>query len=154
MRRVQAGSIQDAVKASYKAAGGLECAATDLGLSAALLSRAIDAQDEYRPGGLGVNYLHRLSRIVPAAAIPIAEHFARLAEGRFEKPETHVLSDCMATLMSEFSDVLKHHGEARSETSDDPSRHTPEEAKASLKEVKELRAVLDAYQNYLAGCLR
>ena len=60
----------------------------------------------------------------------------------------------MATLMSEFSDVLKHHGQARSETSDDPSRHTPEEAKASLTEVKELRAVLDAYQNYLEGCLR
>ncbi len=34
-----------------------------------------------RPGGLGVNYLHTLGRVVPEAAVPIAVHFARLGGG-------------------------------------------------------------------------
>ena len=81
MRKLKTGSVQQAVREAYTAAGGIHCVADDVALSAALLSRAIDASDEHRPGGLGINYLDRLSRIVPQAAAPIAEHFARLGGG-------------------------------------------------------------------------
>ena len=151
MRQVKAGSIQEAVKNAYTAAGGVECAANDLGLSASLLFRATDASDEHRPGGLGINYLHRLSRIVPGAAIPIAEHFSRLAGGCFRDAETQTASGCIHKLMSEFSDVMKCHAEARSEASENPAGFTAKEAQKSLTEVKELRAQLDAYEKYLNG---
>jgi len=152
MREIKAGTVQKTVREAYTAAGGLDCVAADLGLSASILSRAIDASDEHRPGGLGINYIDRLSRIVPSAAVPIAEHFARLAGGAFEKrPETS--SGCVHTLMSEFSDVLKTHASAMGEQSPKPGEFTPEEAKASLTEVKELRNKLDAYEAFLANCL-
>ncbi|MBO9398756.1 hypothetical protein J7400_18950 [Shimia sp. R9_2] len=149
MRRVRAGSIQDAVRGAYAAAGGIECAADDLGISASALSRAIDASDEARPGGLGVNYLHRLCRITPEAAAPIAEHFARLSGGVFKPRREQTQSGCIHTLMSEFSDVLKCHADAFSEASQNPDGFTPEEAKATLKEIEEHRAQLEAYQKYV-----
>lgn len=153
MRQVKAGSIQDAVRSAYTAAGGLESSANDLGLSPALLSRAVDANDEQRPGGLGVNYLHRLSRIVPEAAAPIAEHFARLAGGEYRARQDQTPSGCIHALMSEFSDIMKCHAEAFSEASPNPNGFTPAEAKAALKEVAEHREKLDAYQRYLEAAL-
>ena len=152
MRKIKAGTVQETVREAYTAAGGLDCVAADLGLSASILSRAIDASDEHRPGGLGINYLDRLSRIVPQASVPIAEHFSWLAGGAFEKRPV-VASECVHTLMSEFSDVLKFHANAMGENSPKPGKFTPEEAKASLKEVKELRSQLDAYGAFLANCL-
>ena len=152
-RRTQAGSIQSAVRQVYAAGGGYEAVATDLGLTTSLLSRAIDASDEYRPGGLGVNYLDRLARIVPATAMPIAEHFARLAGGRYRIDMDLTPSGCIHTLLSEFSDVMASHAEALSDASPEPERFTPAEARATLEEVKDLRARLDAYEKFLGDQL-
>ncbi|NOX39739.1 MAG: hypothetical protein GXP05_04290 [Alphaproteobacteria bacterium] len=83
MRNVRHGSIQSAVRKAITVSGGLECASDDLGMSIANLSRA-SSDDEDRPGGLGVNHLHRLGRILPTAAVPIAQHFAHLSGGFYQ----------------------------------------------------------------------
>ncbi len=138
MRNNRPDSIQEAVRASIKAAGGLEAASNDLGLSVSSLSRA-SGSDEDRPGGLGVNYLHTLGRVVPAAAVPIAAHFSRLAGGVFQPlPDKGPLLANINTLMREFSDVLDVHAHAHSERSDDPSDFTRDEAAKAIKEVDEL----------------
>ena len=153
MRWTRPGSVQNAVRDTYKVAGGFEAVSNDLGLSMSILSHTTDPHDEYRPGGLGINYLDRLARITPAAAIPIAEHFARLAGGRYRIDMDLTPSGCIHTLLKEFSDVMQAHGAALSETSDNPDGFTPEEAKAILSEVKELRARLDAYEKFIGDQL-
>lgn len=143
MRNVKPGSIQAAVQAAIKAAGGLESAGNDLGMSTANLSRA-SSNDEDRPGGLGVNHLHRLGRILPTCAEPIAVHFAGLAGGVFQPvPVRGTLTSDLSTLMKEFADVVALHASAHSKTSDNQDDFTPSEAAASAKEVDELvRAAL------------
>ncbi len=84
MRNVRPGSVKAAVQALIREAGALEAASNDLGHSGSSLSRA-SSNDEDRPGGLGVNHLHRLGRILPASAEPMAVHFAGLA-GRVFQP--------------------------------------------------------------------
>lgn len=138
MRSNRPGSIQDAVRSSISAGGGLEAVSSDLDLSVSSLSRA-SGHDEDRPGGLGVNHLHRLGRIVPAAAEPMAVHFARLAGGVYQPlPNDGVLLSDVNTLMREFSDVLDHHAKAHSDRSENPSDYTPKEAQATIREVDEM----------------
>ncbi|MEW2911437.1 hypothetical protein [Leisingera sp. JC11] len=108
MRQVKPGSIQAAVQASIKAAGGLEAAGNDLGMSASNLSRA-SSNDEDRPGGLGVNHLHRLGRITPGAAEPIAAHFAGLADGVFQP----VAQPGVTNLFQQASKTIIECGEAQ-----------------------------------------
>lgn len=143
MRNTKPDSIQDSVRASIKAAGGLEAASNDLGLSVSSLSRA-SGSDEDRPGGLGVNYLHTLGRVVPGSAEPIAIHFARLAGGVYQPlPNKGPLLANINTVMREFTDVLDVHAHAHSERSENPEDYTREEAIAALKETDELvQAVL------------
>jgi len=108
MRNVKPGSIQAAVQASIKTAGGLEVAGDDLGMSTSNLSRA-SSNDEDRPGGLGVNHLHRLGRIHPPAAEPIAVHFAALAGGVFQPVESHKVTN----LFQHASETIIECGEAQ-----------------------------------------
>lgn len=82
MRKARAGSIQEAIQRCYESVGGVANVADDVGLCIATLSHATEV-NEKRPGGLGVNYLDRLSRMHSGVASIIAEHFARLAGGRY-----------------------------------------------------------------------
>lgn len=151
MRNVRHGSMQAAVQASIRSAGGLEAASNDLGLSVSSLSRA-SSDDEDRPGGLGVNHLHRLGRMVPSSSAPIAAHFAGLAGGVFIVLPSHGPIDLdLSFLMKEFADVVALHANAHSDASDRPGKFTPTEAAATAKEVEELikaaliyKAALDA----------
>lgn len=146
MRNTRPDSIQEAVRASIKAAGGLECASNDLGLSISSLSRASGTDDD-RPGGLGVNYLHTLGRVVPEAAVPIAVHFARLGGGVFQPlPDRGPTLVSINKLMHEFSDVLDVHAHAHSERSENPEDFTRDEAIRAIKEVDELVQAALAYR--------
>lgn len=133
MRHVRPGSIQDAVTSAYATAGGLECVANDIGVSTTLLSRAVDANDEQRPGGLGINYLHRLSRIVPEAAAPIAEHFAKLAGGRFVPSRSEMGAEC---LVQHGIVVSKESGEAISKLLE--AAQNPDKRPDAIKELLDL----------------
>lgn len=154
MRNARPDSIQDTVRQSITAAGGLEAASSDLGLSVSSLSRASACEDE-RPGGLGINHLHRMGRIVPEAAVPIASHFARLAGGIFQPfPMRGTNLAGINSLMKEFSDVLDNHVRCHSEVSENPATFTPQEARAQLKEIDELLQAGSAYRAGLVGLAR
>ncbi|WP_170335016.1 hypothetical protein [Ruegeria arenilitoris] len=138
MRNMRPDSIQEAVRASITAAGGLEAASNDLGLSVTTLSRASGTDDD-RPGGLGVNYLHTLGRVVPASAASIAQHFARLHGGVYVPPfKDGPMSSNINTLTREFSDVLNAYTKAHSEESENPNDFTPAEARTTAREAIEL----------------
>ena len=108
MRATKAGSIQEVIQASYAAAGGLRAVSDAIGVSPATLSQATLVNEE-RPGGLGVNYLDRLCRMDAAAAAPVAQHYAALAEGRFV-PLGAGGSDALAALCAV---AAKEFGEAQ-----------------------------------------
>lgn len=137
-RPVRPGSIQAAVRAAYRAVGGIECASNDLGLAISSLSYGTEQRDD-RPGGIGVNHLDRLGRIEAAAAQPIAQHFAHLAGGVFQPVDlSGVTGADIARLTSEFSDVLSAHSAAHSAASLDPTGYTPKEAEGQIRELDEL----------------
>lgn len=152
-RAVRPASIQSAIQSAYRASGGLECVAHDLGVSIATLSYGVEINDA-RPGGLGANYLDRLGRIEPAAARPIADHFCHLAGGVFQPVEFggHAGAD-LARLAKEFSDVLARHAEAHSAQSPDPSGYTPAEAAAQVRELDDLIAVAVSMRAALGALL-
>lgn len=138
MRGVRPGSIQAAVQRAIKAAGGLECASDDIGVSVSNLSRATACEDD-RPGGLGVNHLDRLGRIIPGAAEPLAEHFAHLAGGVYQPIAGGGNIDAdIGHLTAEFADVLTVHAEAISERSERGRDYSPAERKRQIKELDEL----------------
>ncbi|WP_422028115.1 hypothetical protein [Roseovarius sp.] len=86
MRAAKPGSVQCCVQEAYRAAGGLECVSDDLGLSISTLSQHTEKPDgRKKAGGLGINYADTLARMHPAVAVVLAEHFAALAGGRFER---------------------------------------------------------------------
>lgn len=138
MRRARPASIQLAVQSAIRAAGGLEAVANDLGVGVSTLSHGTEISEQ-RPGGLGVNYLDRLSRIVPEAAVPIAAHFASLGGGTF-----HPLAVDGATAANihrvtrEFSDVLERHAQAHSAASEAPNDYSPREAQDQIAELDEM----------------
>lgn len=138
-RRTRPGTIQAAVSAAYKHVGGVENVAADLGLSVSTVSYGTELQEGR--GGLGVNYLDRLGRIDPGAAVPIAQHFALLAGGVFQPLNlAGEMAADLALLTREFSDVLAKHAEAHSSASGDPTGYTVEEAAQQVKELDELIA--------------
>jgi len=140
MRNVRPGSIQSAIREAFTAAGGLESVSSDLAVSVTNLSRATSC-DEDRPGGLGVNHLDRLGRIIPESAVPIARHFAHMAGGIYQPANiAGLLGADMSKLVAEFSDVLAVHAEAMSGRSTNPNDYTMTEARAALKEVDDLLA--------------
>jgi hypothetical protein len=137
-RRTRPGTIQSAVGAAYRAVGGLENAAADLGVSLSVLSYGTETRED-RPGGLGVNYLDRLGRIDTAAALPLAQHFATLAGGVFQPVASDgSASGDIATLAAEFSDVVRQHAEAMGPASVAPGGYSRREAEAQLVEVDEM----------------
>lgn len=108
MRKNRPDSIQSAIAAAYRANGGLENTASDLGVSISVLSYGT-AVNEDRPGGLGANYLDRLGRMCAASAEPIARHFCTLAGGVFQPLEASG-PGCLIALSGdaakEFGDVV------------------------------------------------
>lgn len=138
MRNVRPGSIQSAIQQVLCAAGGLECVSADIGVSITNLSRATACDDD-RPGGLGINHFDRLGRIVPASAVPLAEHFAHLAGGIFQPLCVEgALGVDVSKLTAEFADVLAAHAEAMSERSAKPGDYTVSEAEGAIKELDEM----------------
>jgi hypothetical protein len=108
MRFCEAGSIQDAVKSAYIAAGGVTKVSDYLGVLTSVLSYGTEMRED-RPGGLGVNYLDRLGRMNPEAARVLAQHFAALAGGVFRPVEADggkSLSDLCAELAKEGGEAL------------------------------------------------
>jgi hypothetical protein len=82
-RRVPRDSIQEIVARCYTAAGGVECAASDLGMSKSTLSEHAEIPRGKRAGGLGINYADTLARIHSEVATVLAQHFATLGGGTF-----------------------------------------------------------------------
>ena len=110
MRNHPYGTIQEAVQSSYRASGHTnEEIAELLGVRGSTISYGAE-MSEARPGGLGVNYLHRLGRMRPAAAVPIAQHFARLAGGVFQPVEVPA---SVTSLFAHCGTVAKECGEAQ-----------------------------------------
>lgn len=107
MRATKAGTVQSAVAETYRAVGGVEEAAELLGIAMSTASYGTEV-NEYRPGGLGVNYLDRLGRIKPEFARAMAEHFAVLAGGVFT---AHNLASAR-TVSEHVSALVKEHSEA------------------------------------------
>ncbi|TMV86439.1 hypothetical protein FGG78_19835 [Thioclava sp. BHET1] len=138
-RNNRPGSIQETIARVYKANGGLENCGRDTGVSVQTLSYATSA-DEARPGGLGVNYLDRLCRIEHRCAEPVAEHFARLANGHFlpSVDEGVPLHGDLSKLMQAFAAVVQQHAEAHSDLSEDPADYTPAEARKQVAEVEKI----------------
>lgn len=88
MRQTRSGTIQNAVRGALDATGQMDKDIADmLGIRSSTLSYATE-ENEDRPGGLGVNYLHRLAKAFPEAAVPVAQHFAAMAGGVFQPVET------------------------------------------------------------------
>lgn len=138
MRKARPASIQSAVQSSIRAAGGLEAAANDLGVGVSTLSHGTEIPEQ-RPGGLGINYVDRLSRIVPEVAVPIAQHFAMLAGGTFQPLAVDgATAGDIHRLTREFSDVLQRHAEAHSAASAEPGDYTASEAGMQIRELDEL----------------
>ncbi|QOL82799.1 hypothetical protein [Pseudooceanicola spongiae] len=151
MRNVRPASIQSAVQSSMRAGGGLEAVANDLGVGVSTLSHGTELSEQ-RPGGLGVNYLDRLGRISPKAAVPIAQHFAALGGGVFHPLEVEGrLASDIHQITRDFSDVLQRHGEAHSPSSENPNDYTPKEAMA---QVVELDQMVCAAMNFRAALLQ
>lgn len=137
-RRTRPGSIQAVLQDVYDEVGGIKNAATDIGVSQSTLSFGTELSDE-RPGGLGLNYADRLCRMHTEAAVPLAQHFATLADGFFQ-PFTFdgTTADDITAVTREFSDVLAKHAEAHSNASSLPEDYTPQEAEHQIKEIDEL----------------
>jgi hypothetical protein len=151
MRRTRTGSIQAAVGRAYRAAGGLEAVARDLSVALSTLSYGTEVRED-RPGGLGVNYLDRLGRIEPEAAVPLAEHFARLAGGVYHSlPADGPTSRTIAELTREFGLVLQQHADAHSAGSADPTDYTPAEAREAVQELDRLLSVAASFRAVLTA---
>ncbi|PTW43924.1 hypothetical protein [Rhodovulum kholense] len=112
-RAQKAGTIQDAIRGALDATGKKDRDIADfLGIRGSTLSYGTE-ENEDRPGGLGVNYLDRLCKLFPAAAAPLAQHFAGLAGGVFQPID---LGPNVASLYSHCSDIAKECGEAQAAT--------------------------------------
>ncbi|TMV11922.1 hypothetical protein [Arenibacterium halophilum] len=109
MRATKVGTIQDAVARCYRAVGGVEAVAEQLGLANSTVSYGTEV-NEARPGGIGVNYLVRLALHDSRCAVPLAEFFADHAGGVFEP----VLSQAdVISLYARCGLVAKECGEAQ-----------------------------------------
>lgn len=151
MRKARPASIQSAVQSSIRAAGGLEAVANDLGVGVSTLSHGTEIS-ESRPGGLGINYLDRLGRIVPEAAMPIAQHFAIMAGGIFQPMALDgPTAGDIHRLTREFSDVLQQHAEAHSSSSVHPDDYTRDEAEQQIRELDEVIATAAQFRSVLCA---
>lgn len=149
MRQAKPGSMQAAIRATITKAGGLDAAAADMEVSTTTLSRATDI-DEVRPGGLGVNYLHRLGRLSPRAIAPIAHHFAQLSGGYFVPIDFKASQGAdISAVMDEFSKVLSYHSQVHSSDTAPLSNYTAREARIAAQGVGKLMEVATRFQHSL-----
>ncbi|TMV86129.1 hypothetical protein FGG78_20160 [Thioclava sp. BHET1] len=107
MRFCEAGSIQSAIQRAYDACDGLKKVGEALGVLPSTLSYGTEVRED-RPGGLGVNYLDRLCRMSPKAAVVIAQHFAAIAGGVFQP-----IAAAEENLVELSAIVAKESGEAQ-----------------------------------------
>lgn len=149
MRQAKPCSIQAAIRATITNAGGLDVAAADMEISTTTLSRATDI-DEARPGGLGVNYLHRLARLAPHSVAPIAHHFAQLSGGYFVPINFKASQGAdISAVMDEFSKVLSYHSAVHSSDTDFPFEYTAREARIAAEGVGKLMEAAARFQHSL-----
>ncbi|SLN36777.1 hypothetical protein AQS8620_01319 [Aquimixticola soesokkakensis] len=151
MRNLRPASIQSAVQTAIRAGGGLEAVANDLGVGVSTLSHGTELSEQ-RPGGLGVNYLDRMGRIVPETAVPVAQHFAALAHGFFQPiASSGPQGVSVHQIAKEFADLLGAHAAAHGEGSDGGGIVTKSEARDLLREVDELMAAVAGFRAQLVG---
>lgn len=142
MRNHPFGSIQEAVQSAYRASGHTnEEIAELLGVRGSTVSYGSE-MSEARPGGLGVNYLHRLGRMRPAAAVPIAQHFAGLGGGVFAPVE---VTGNVESLFSHCGTVARECGEAQAAALRAAERASADACEAAEREIDEaVQALLRA----------
>ncbi|WP_353474806.1 hypothetical protein PVT71_14650 [Salipiger sp. H15] len=110
MRPQRYGTIQNVVRDAVDATGrSHQDVAGLLGIRGSTLSYGME-DNEDRPGGLGVNYLHRLGLDCPAAAAPVAQHFSALAGGVYRPVD---LGANVTSLFVQCGDVARECGEAQ-----------------------------------------
>ncbi|GHF71020.1 hypothetical protein [Seohaeicola zhoushanensis] len=138
MRATKAGTIQDAVQRCYRAAGGVEAVAEQLGLANSTVSYGTE-RNEARPGGIGVNYLVRLAMIDARCALPLAEFFSDLAGGVYQPvlPAADVIS-----LYARCGLVAKECGEAQAAAIQAADTRSPRDIEAAEREIDEAIASL------------
>jgi len=139
-RATRPGSVQSAVALAIRAAGGVEAVANDLALAISTVSYMTERRED-RPGGAGIVHLDALARIVPAAAHPLAQHFAALAGGVFQPVRAGAGGDIHA-LTREFSDVLGQHAQAMAPGSGNGAGYCAAESGVMLRELDNLLAAL------------
>jgi hypothetical protein len=145
-RATRPGSVEAAVALTIRAAGGVESVADDLGLSLSTVSYWTERRED-RPGGAGIKHLDALARIVPAAAAPVAQHFAALAGGVFQPVQPGAGADIHA-LTREFSDVLAQHAAAMDPASGHGAGYSAAESAVMLRELDQLQAVLVGLRSF------
>ncbi|WP_353472342.1 hypothetical protein PVT71_13695 [Salipiger sp. H15] len=110
MRPQRYATIQNAVCEAVEATGKRhQDVAAFLGIRGSTLSYGME-DNEDRPGGIGVNYLHRLAMDCPAAAVPLARHFAGLAGGVFQPV---VSATNVTSLYAHCGEIARECGEAQ-----------------------------------------
>lgn len=132
MRYTASGTIQNAVARCYRAVGGVEVVAEQLGLANSTVSYGTEV-NEARPGGIGVNYLARLGMADASAAVPVAEFFCDLAGGVFQPVELVGVTN----LHDHCCDVAKECGEAQAATIKAAHSNKRNEIEEALCEVDE-----------------
>jgi hypothetical protein len=145
------GTIQATVAEAYRAAGGIENAAADIGLSISTLSEATDVpRNSKRAGGLGINHLHILAIANPASAAVLAQHFARLAGGVFQPVQA---GGTVVSLYDGCGTVSKECGEAVAATLSAATKATAGNISAAIKEIDEAQSSLSDVKSHLEARL-
>ncbi|MFC4668164.1 hypothetical protein ACFO5X_06325 [Seohaeicola nanhaiensis] len=147
MRPTRAGTIQDAVARCYRAAGGVEAVAEQLGLANSTVSYGTEI-NEARPGGIGVNHLARLAMTDPDCALPLAEFFAALAGGVYQ-PVGGVAE--VISLFSGCGLMAKECGEAQAATILAATTQRPKDIAEAEREIEEAIAALTKSRSVLTA---
>lgn len=142
MRQPRYGTIQSAVRGALDATGKRDKDVADfLGVRGSTLSYATEESDD-RPGGLGVNYLHRLALAYPAAAVPLAQHFAAMAGGVYQPVDTE---GRVVSLFEHTSLCAKETGEAIAAMARAAEQASAGNLEAAERETREAIAQMVAY---------
>ncbi|NDW30984.1 hypothetical protein [Salipiger sp. PrR007] len=148
MRAQTYGTIQNAVCEAVEATGKRHKDVADfLGIRGSTLSYGME-DNEDRPGGLGVNYLHRLGMECPAAAVPLAQHFAGLAGGVFQPVE---VGGGVTSLFTHCGHVAKENGEALSSILHAAVNASPKSDQDAVREIDEAVAMLLAARGIIVS---
>ena len=93
-RHTRPGSIQSVLQEAFRANGGIENCAADMGVAIKTVSMGTAPTDE--GGGINIHKVDALARIAPAVAVVLARHFASLAGGSFVAAQGERLDNILA----------------------------------------------------------